>query len=299
MRTVSLSPSVFGINQESVLIEHLVLEHVSLLRIHALTDFHWHCTDTNTIDLVFLVQGELSATFNHDQVMLSSRYLLLKNTHENLAMHCQADSKLLLLSVPVMTFRKYLLDYFKLAPFKAVVFERVVDSHSSVIKPLVHLFKQLDEGMSAVDSLMNRGLISGLLEGQILLTIMDSLRWSYTADIQGRVNELKPRCVKKAIDYVIEHEKKKINIQDLALAAGVGLRTLQMSFQQIYGISPMCYVRRYKLKKIREYLLSHYAHDVSIGDIAAQWSFMHPSSFAKNYYAFFGEYPSETVKNSK
>lgn len=299
MRTVSLSPSALGIHQDGVLIERLVLEHVSLLRIQALNDWRWQCTDANSIDFVFLLQGGVNATFAHESVVLSKRFLLIRNTHETLALHCQAGSKLLLLSIPVMAFRKYLLDCFKIAPFKATVFERVVDGHSNAIKPLAHLFEQLDQSMSVVDSLMSRGLISGFIEGQILLTIMDSLPWSYTADLQGRVNELKPRCVKKAIDYVIEHEKKKISIQDLAIAAGVGLRTLQMSFQQIYGISPMCYVRRYKLKKVREYLLSHDAQEASIGDIAAQWSFMHPSSFAKSYYAFFGEYPSETVKNAK
>lgn len=298
MRTVSLSPSVLSDCQDSMLMERLVLEHSTLLRIHCLSSFHWQCTDPNTIDLVFVLHGLLNTTLAHEPVQLPAGFVFIKNTNETLKLSCQPDSKLLLLSIPVMVFRMYLLDYFKLAPFKTVVFDSMVDCNSPEKKSIMQLFKQFDEGMSDLDSLISRGLISGLLEGQMLLAIMDSLSWSYEKDIKGKVCELRPKYIKKAIDYLMMNERRKINLQDLAAAAGVGVRTLQTGFQQTYGISPMYYVRRYKLQKVREYLLEYVAQSSSIGDIAAQWGFMHPSSFAKSYYTFFGEYPSETMKQS-
>ena len=63
--------------------------------------------------------------------------------------------------------------------------------------------------------------------------------------------------------------------------------------------SPMSYVRRYKLMRVREYLLNKVDTVFTIGDVAAQWGFLHPSQFAKNYYEFFGEYPSDTLKKRK
>ena len=50
---------------------------------------------------------------------------------------------------------------------------------------------------------------------------------------------------------------------------------------------------------IRTHLLNKVDSVFTIGDVAAQWGFLHPSQFAKNYYEFFGEYPSDTLRNRK
>lgn len=54
----------------------------------------------------------------------------------------------------------------------------------------------------------------------------------------------------------------------------------------------MAYLRSIRLNEARRRLLSPESADRSIGDIAAEFGFWHPSRFASYYRDQFGETPS-------
>lgn len=106
-------------------------------------------------------------------------------------------------------------------------------------------------------------------------------------------DKARPRHVLRALDYIRANLDEPIGLADLAEAAGVTGRTLQLAFRECFGLSPLAVVRRERLKQVQFALLNR-EPDASIGDIAARWGFSHLGRFSALYRAEFGCLPSET-----
>lgn len=70
-------------------------------------------------------------------------------------------------------------------------------------------------------------------------------------------------------------------------------RSLELLFDRTMGISPARYLKVLRLNNIRRDLLSEDYKEDTIGNIAARWGVWHPSRFASEYKAMFGEHPSD------
>lgn len=74
---------------------------------------------------------------------------------------------------------------------------------------------------------------------------------------------------------------------------GVSRRTLQYSFNEVTGLSPLDFVRAVRMNGVRQALRTDAAE--SVGAAAARFGFHHLPRFAAQYRAFFGELPSATL----
>ena len=104
-----------------------------------------------------------------------------------------------------------------------------------------------------------------------------------------------PYHVKRARDYIHRHAGEKITLADLALQAGCGYRTLQLAFNDAFGLSPMAYLKKTRLLRVREDLLEADGTAV-VAKIAARWGFMQMGRFTQAYRKQFGVSPSETLR---
>ncbi len=104
------------------------------------------------------------------------------------------------------------------------------------------------------------------------------------------------RAVRKALDYIADHEGEAVTVRELCAATGVPVRTLNRAFNERFDIGPKAYLKRQRLAGVRRSLLS--AHPTAvIADIANRWGFWHLGQFARDYRSTFGELPSETLRN--
>ncbi|MFH1805480.1 MAG: AraC family transcriptional regulator [Pseudomonadota bacterium] len=103
-----------------------------------------------------------------------------------------------------------------------------------------------------------------------------------------------PHYVKRARDYIHAHAQTAITLEKLVQHAGCGYRTLQMAFNEAYGMPPMAYVKSVRLTHAHHDLLN--AEDsVTVSDIAVKWGFVHIGRFAQSYARQFGVLPSQTL----
>jgi transcriptional regulator GlxA family with amidase domain len=106
-----------------------------------------------------------------------------------------------------------------------------------------------------------------------------------------------PAVVRRAVQFVDAHASLPITVTDIARAAGVGPRALQLAFARHLGCSPTAYVRRVRLECAHRELQ---AADPTTGDtvaaIAARWGFAKPDRFAAAYRAAYGAPPSHTLR---
>lgn len=86
-----------------------------------------------------------------------------------------------------------------------------------------------------------------------------------------------------------------VALEDLARAAGVSVRGLNMLCQRHHGESPMALLRNMRLDAVRARLQERRGHCVT--DAALEFGFGHLGRFSSYYRERFGELPSQTAGN--
>lgn len=106
-----------------------------------------------------------------------------------------------------------------------------------------------------------------------------------------------PQTVRRAIAFIESHPDAPISVVDIARAAYVTPRALQLAFRRHVGTTPMAYLRRVRLDHGRADLLAAEPSDgQTVTAIAVRWGFT-ASSFAEQYRAAYGELPSQTLRS--
>jgi transcriptional regulator GlxA family with amidase domain len=100
-------------------------------------------------------------------------------------------------------------------------------------------------------------------------------------------------AVRRAAGFIRINGHEPICIGDIAMASGTSVRTLYRSFVREYGTTPMQYLKRWRLDRIREELLSA-GPDTTVTRVAFEYGVTHLGRFAQEYSRAFGESPSET-----
>lgn len=101
--------------------------------------------------------------------------------------------------------------------------------------------------------------------------------------------------LRTAIEYMHAHAHLPLAVEDVATAAGVSLRTLQTLFRRELEVTPLDYLRRIRLDRVRAELRGHEPGTVTVGDVAQRWGFTHLGRFSASYAQRFGEYPRSTL----
>jgi len=111
--------------------------------------------------------------------------------------------------------------------------------------------------------------------------------------VDGVRARAQPGHVKRALAYIRAHLDGPVSLADLATAAGVSGRTVQLGFQASFGLSPLQVARSERLKQVHFALLSR-NDDTPIAELASAWGFSHMGRFSALYRQAFGCLPSET-----
>lgn len=137
------------------------------------------------------------------------------------------------------------------------------------------------------------GLTALLNEQQLLHGLIDHQPHDMSALAGGMRAVHLPRHMRRAEAFIRENAARPITILDIAEAAGVTSRTLQLAFKSAYGLSPMRALAGERLRRVRRELL--YGDDTeSVAEAATRWGFSHLGRFSSAYKAEFGELPNET-----
>ena len=106
-----------------------------------------------------------------------------------------------------------------------------------------------------------------------------------------------PAVLRRALDYIDEHAAEDIGVDDIAAAARIGVRGLQMLFRRHRGRTPLEELRRARMARAHADLR---AGDPTRGDrvatIAMRWGFSNPGRFAGQYRRAYGGSPNETLR---
>ena len=111
-----------------------------------------------------------------------------------------------------------------------------------------------------------------------------------------RTRQAHSQIVRVAEEYCLAHTDERIHVTDLCKAASVSERTLEYAFREITGLTPMAYLVRLRLHRVRQALLGADPDSTTVSVEALNWGFWHFGEFAGAYKECFGELPSETLR---
>ena len=111
-----------------------------------------------------------------------------------------------------------------------------------------------------------------------------------------RTMQTHSRIVQVSEDYATTRAEERPSVTDLCKAADVSERTLQYAFQKVMGMTPVAYLTRLRLHRVRQGLRASTHGTTTVSTEALRWGFWHFGDFSRAYKNCFGESPSDTLK---
>jgi AraC-like DNA-binding protein len=133
---------------------------------------------------------------------------------------------------------------------------------------------------------------------ELLETLLATLRVAddFAPDRSNRTRQSHSLSVKAAEDYALSHADDALYVSDLCRAAEVSERTLEYAFKEVMGLTPMTYLVRLRLHRVRQALLAATHGSTTVSAEALNWGFWHFGEFSRAYKECFGELPSDTLR---
>ncbi|MEL7034806.1 MAG: helix-turn-helix domain-containing protein [Cyanobacteria bacterium J06592_8] len=104
--------------------------------------------------------------------------------------------------------------------------------------------------------------------------------------------------VKKAEEITRSDPDKPLTLKQLCSELGTSSSALSYGFQDLFGMSPMAYIKTQRLNGVRRTLKKADPKTTMVIGVAQQWGFWSNGHLARDYKQMFGELPSETLKQS-
>ena len=114
-----------------------------------------------------------------------------------------------------------------------------------------------------------------------------------------RTRQAYGRIVRAAEEYALSRPDEAIYVSDLCRVSGARERTLEHAFKTQLGITPVSYLIRLRLHRVREDLLAAPPRSCTVTTIALRWGFWHLGGFSRAYKDCFAERPSETLRRAQ
>lgn len=145
---------------------------------------------------------------------------------------------------------------------------------------------ELLESLAAVNSFESELLEAarGLFAGRRHSSVQDFAHW------RGHV--------KSAVELALSQPFQSLPVSDLARRSGVPERSLRRAFQRCYGLSPMQWLRIYRLDQARRLFRASCPDETTVTQVAFKVGFWDLGRFAGSYRQLFGELPSETLRRA-
>ena len=138
---------------------------------------------------------------------------------------------------------------------------------------------------------------SPALQVEVLENLLEAIGEAHplVPDRRERTRQRHGQIVKLAEEFALAQQGSHLYVSDLCRAACVSERTLEYAFRDILGLTPMAYLPRLRLHRVRGALLLANPDSTTVATEALRWGFWHFGDFARAYHDCFAELPSETL----
>ena len=170
--------------------------------------------------------------------------------------------------------------------------------HPSSLRPLKAYYQQITHILSTQPSLLMQSKMQSLIMEDFLPLLINT----FGKNAQKKQRILKPfrrySLVKKAEEISRSYRDKPLTLQKLCEELETSSSALCCGFQEVFGISPMAYIKIQRLNGVRRGLMTPNPNTKTVMNVAQEWGFWNAPHFAKDYKEMFGELPSKTLTSN-
>jgi AraC family transcriptional regulator, ethanolamine operon transcriptional activator len=203
--------------------------------------------------------------------------------------------------LPVVDFRAYLLVRRRVEEFRMPRGVEMLQADAAVARRLFDWAIRLVRTAAIQPSLFN-GHKESRADAQVEMVEMLLATLGSSTDFKpspaDQVHQVQSFIVKAAEDYALSHTGDRIYVGDLCRAAATSERTLEYAFKNVTGLTPVAYLTRLRLHRVRRALLAATHGSATVSALALDWGFWHFGDFSRAYKECFGELPSETLRRT-
>jgi AraC family transcriptional regulator, ethanolamine operon transcriptional activator len=136
---------------------------------------------------------------------------------------------------------------------------------------------------------------------ELVETLLTTLRETEgrEPDRQDLARKEQTRIVKIAENHALAHAAERLYVSELCRVTAVSERTLEYAFKGTLGLTPVAYLARLRLHRVRHALQTETPGSRTVSAVALDWGFWHFGEFSRAYKECFGELPSETLRGHR
>ena len=207
------------------------------------------------------------------------------------------DAEQLILKIPRTSLESHLGDLAGRPVAEVLDFDFGLDLTAPAGQSLLNSVEFLARELDRPGGLAEMPLAREQLEAFVMTQLLHAGRHQFSDALAAPAKALEHGRLAPVVAYLEEHADQALTPQQLARVGCMSVRTLHAAFQQQYGESPMSYLRRVRLDRVRAELVHSDPATVRVTDVAMRWGFFHQSRFAQQYRDRFGELPSATLRH--
>jgi AraC-like DNA-binding protein len=215
------------------------------------------------------------------------------------SVHWSADAEQLILRFSRTRLENHASDLLGQNIGEPVEFDFGVDLTTARGRSLLASAEFMATEMNRVGGIADNPLIVDQLESFVMSNLLLAVPNTHSGTLATPAPTVSLGRLRPVVDFMEANAEEAITPAELARVGHMSIRTLHASFQQVLQTTPMDYLRRIRMERVRTELISNSDADLKITDLAARWGFYHPSRFAARYRETYGELPSETLLRHK
>jgi AraC-like DNA-binding protein len=166
------------------------------------------------------------------------------------------------------------------------------------VATLTHAVRMLCDDLRDESSSLDHPLVRDRVASMLAAALLVGVPHNYSRAFEATETSIAPAAVRRAERFIEDNAEKAIGLADVASAAGVSPRALQMAFRRFRDTTPMAHLRALRLELARAALARGGQDRGSVASVAIAHGFGSLSRFAADYKARFGEPPSETIRRN-
>lgn len=178
-----------------------------------------------------------------------------------------------------------------------LIFVNPIDLATPSPRRLARIATHVTELFDQDPELAKVPLLVAQYEELLLTALLTCLPHNHTHLLRVAPPPATPKVVQLAEAYIEANADKPLRLKDLVPVTGMGVRSIQLAFQQYRGYSPSRFLRECRLAKARQMLRQSFP-GTTVLSVALACGFASQNHFSRYYRDRFGENPSETLNKN-
>jgi AraC-like DNA-binding protein len=206
------------------------------------------------------------------------------------------DGRQLLIRIDRSLLEREIIAWTGREPRQPIEFDQSQALPMEKVATLTHAVRMLCDDLRDEPSGLDHPLVRERVASALVAALLVGLPHNHSRALEAVETSIAPASVRRAERFIEENALNAIGLADVASAAGVTARALQLVFRSFRDTTPMAHLRALRLERARSELARAGQHGGSVTSVANAHGFGSLSRFAAHYKARFHEQPSETLQ---